>query len=158
MSKKDKRKRPGRAAPAEKPSAEAPRSAPRVKSPDERPPAPWGNFPLAELVILGGIVALAIGVFGGHPTAIGVGVAMAGLGGLEVSAREHFAGYRSHTTLLAGTVFVLTVGSLYYLADQILAVALGVGAVAFVIAFFLARRAFQRASGGLSFRVGGMRG
>jgi uncharacterized integral membrane protein len=113
---------------------------------------------LAELVILGGIVALAIGVIGGHPTAIGVGVALAGLGGLEIAVREHFAGYRSHTSLLAGAVFVLTVGLLFYVAGQILAVALGAGAVAFAIAFYLARRAFQRASGGLSFRVGGMRG
>ncbi|MGN6587556.1 MAG: hypothetical protein ACTHKT_08820, partial [Solirubrobacterales bacterium] len=64
-------------------------------------------MPLAELVILAGIVALAIGVFGGHPTAIGAGVALAGLGGLEVAIREHFAGYRSHTTLLAGAAFVL---------------------------------------------------
>lgn len=83
---------------------------------------------------------------------------LAGLGGLEVSAREHFAGYRSHTTLLAGTVFVLTVGCLFYLADLILAVCLGIGAAAFLLAFYLLRRAFQRASGGLSFRVGGLRG
>jgi hypothetical protein len=158
LSKKRKGKRPRRAAAAEKPPAEGAKPAPRVGTPDDRPPAPWGNFPLAELVILGGIVSLAIGVIGGHPTAIGVGVALAGLGGLEVAAREHFAGYRSHTTLLAGTVFVFTVGGLFYLAGQILAVALGAGAVAFLISFYLARRAFQRASGGLSFRVGGMRG
>lgn len=126
--------------------------------PDERPPAPWGSVPLAELVILGGIVSLIIGLVGQHPTAIGIGVALAGLGGLEVAIREHFAGYRSHTTMLAGAVFVVTVGALFYLADQILAVALGAGAVTFAITFFLARRAFQRASGGLSFRVGGMRG
>jgi lysylphosphatidylglycerol synthetase-like protein (DUF2156 family) len=125
---------------------------------DERPPAPWGNFPLAELVIFGGIVSLLIGVIGGDPTMIGVGVALAGLGGLEVAIREHFAGYRSHTTLLAGAVFVLTTGGVFYLADQILAVALAIGAVAFAVVFFLARRAFQRASGGLSFRIGGMRG
>jgi hypothetical protein len=130
----------------------------RVGSADERPPAPWGNAPLAELVILAGIVALAIGVIGGHPTAIGIGVALAGLGGLEVAIREHFAGYRSHTTMLAGTAFVLVTGLVYYAADQILAVALAIGAVAFAIVFYLARRAFQRASGGLSYRVGGMRG
>jgi hypothetical protein len=159
LSKKRKGKRKSRPTTAEKPVATAPKpAATRVAKPDDRPPAPWGNFPLAELVILGGIVSLAIGVIGGHPTAIGVGVALAGLGGLEVAAREHFAGYRSHTTLLAGAVFVLTVGTLFYLANQVLAVALGVGAVAFAIAFYLARRAFQRASGGLSFRVGGMRG
>jgi lysylphosphatidylglycerol synthetase-like protein (DUF2156 family) len=134
------------------------RPAKRVGSADERPPAPWGNAPLAELVILAGIVALAIGVFSGNPTAIGIGVALAGLGGLEVAIREHFAGYRSHTTLLAGAAFVLTTGLVFYAADQILAVALAIGAVAFAIVFYLARRAFQRASGGLSFRVGGMRG
>jgi lysylphosphatidylglycerol synthetase-like protein (DUF2156 family) len=157
LSKKRKGKRPRRPAAAEEPAVRASKPAPRV-SPDDRPPAPWGKFPLAELTILAGIVSLAIGVIGGHTTAIGLGVALAGLGGMEVAIREHFAGYRSHTTLLAGTVFVFTVGGLYYVADQILAVALAVGAVAFAIAFYLARRAFQRASGGLSFRVGGMRG
>jgi hypothetical protein len=137
---------------------DTPRPAKRVSAPDDRPPAPWGNVPLAELVILAGIVALAIGVIGGHPTAIGVGVALAGLGGLEVAVREHFAGYRSHTTLLAGAAFVLVTGIVFYAADQILAVALGCGAVAFALTFFFSRRAFQRASGGLSYRIGGMRG
>ncbi|HET7122115.1 MAG TPA: hypothetical protein VFI17_12805 [Solirubrobacterales bacterium] len=109
-------------------------------------------------MILAGIVSLAIGVIGSHPTAIGVGVALASLGGLEVSIREHFAGYRSHTTLLAGAAFVLTTGLVFYVGQTILAVALGCGAAVFAVVFFLARRAFQRASGGLSFRVGGMRG
>ncbi len=164
MSKKSKRKRPRRAAPPEQsatpaqPAATGTTPKPRTPGRDERPPAPWGNFPLAELVILAGIIALVIGVINGDPTTIGVGVVLAGLGGLEVAVREHFAGYRSHTTLLAGAVFVVTTGAVFYLADQILAVALAIGAVAFAIVFYLARRAFQRASGGLSFRVGGMRG
>jgi hypothetical protein len=139
-------------------SAKSKPKAKRVGALDERPPAPWGNLPLAELSVLAGIVCLVVGVVSTNPKLIGVGVVLAGLGGLEVSAREHFAGYRSHTTLLAGTVFVLTVGCLFYLANLILAVCLGIGAVAFLTAFFLLRRAFQRASGGLSFRVGGMRG
>lgn len=134
------------------------RPAKRVASPDERPPAPWGSVPLAELVILAGIVSLAIGAFGGKPTAIALGVALAGLGGMEVAIREHLAGYRSHTTLLAGTAFVLVTGLLFYAAHQILAVALAAGALAFAIVFYLARRAFQKASGGLSFRAGGLRG
>jgi hypothetical protein len=121
---------------------------------EERPPAPWGSFPLAELTVLAGIVMLVIGIFGGRPTAIGVGVVLAGLGGLEVAVREHFAGYRSHTTLLAGTLFVLVVGALFYFAGLILAICLGVGAAAFAAAFFALRRVFQRASGGLSFRIG----
>jgi lysylphosphatidylglycerol synthetase-like protein (DUF2156 family) len=113
---------------------------------------------LAELVILAGIVSLAIGAIGGHPTAIGVGVALAGLGGLEVAIREHFAGYRSHTTLLAGAAFVLVTGLVFYAANQILAVALAIGVLAFAITFYLARRAFQRASGGLSYKITGSRG
>jgi uncharacterized integral membrane protein len=132
--------------------------AKRVAAPDERPPAPWGSAPLAELVILAGIVSLAIGIFSASPTAIGIGVALAGLGGLEVSIREHFAGYRSHTTLLAGAAFVLTTGLVFYAADQILVVALAIGAVAFLVVFYFARRAFQRASGGLTYKIGGLRG
>ena len=83
---------------------------------------------------------------------------LAGLGGMEVAVREHLAGYRSHTTLLAGTVFVLVVGVLFYLAGQILAICLAVGAVAFVATFLALRRAFQRASGGLTFKVGRLGG
>lgn len=169
MSSSSKKKRGGRrprkGPPPAKPAraasaAPAPRAAkaPRAPSADERPPAPWGKFPLAELAILAGIVCLAIGIFGGYETLIGVGVALAGLGGMEVAIREHFAGYRSHTTLLAGFVFVVVVGLLFYAFKQVLAVALPIGAACFLVAFLLARRAFQRASGGLSYRVGGLRG
>jgi lysylphosphatidylglycerol synthetase-like protein (DUF2156 family) len=130
----------------------------RVSHPDERPDAPWGKAPLAELAILAGIICLAIGIFGSHETMIGVGVGLAAVGGMEVAIREHLAGYRSHTTLLAGFVFVVVVALLVYAADMLLAYALPIGAVCFAVAFYLARRAFQRASGGLSFRIGGMRG
>jgi lysylphosphatidylglycerol synthetase-like protein (DUF2156 family) len=160
LSKQRKRTRKRQpSSPSAKPAEPAPKQAPRrVSAPDERPAAPWGSFPLAELVILAGIVALIIGVAGQNPTAIGVGVVLAGLGGMEVAIREHFGGYHSHTTLIAGAVFVLTVGLVYYVAHQILAVALAIGAATFALAFYLARRAFQRASGGLNFRIGGMRG
>jgi hypothetical protein len=120
----------------------------------ERPPAPWGTFPLAELAILGGIIALVIGVFSGSPTAIGVGIVLAGIGGLEVALREHLAGYRSHTTLLAGAVFVAVVALLFYAAGLILAICLAIGAAAFLLTFVGLRRVFQRASGGLTFRAG----
>jgi hypothetical protein len=107
---------------------------------------------------LAGIVMLVIGIVGQNPTEIGVGVVLAGLGGLEVSLREHLAGYRSHTTLLAGTVFVLITGGLFYIAGLILAVCLACGVLAFLASFFALRRAFRRASGGLSFKAGGLRG
>jgi len=125
---------------------------------DERPPAPWGSFPLAELTILAGLVLLAIGFVGESLTAIAVGAVLGALGGLEVSVREHFAGYRSHTTMLAGVAFVLVTGLLFYGAGTILAAALAGGAAAFVAAVVLLRRAFRKASGGLSFKAGGLRG
>jgi hypothetical protein len=162
LSSSSKKKRGGRRPrkAAAVPTQPAPSAAkpPRAPSADQRPPAPWGKAPLAELAIFAGIVCLAIGIFGGTETLIGVGVALAGLGGMEVAIREHFAGYRSHTTLLAGFVFVVVVGLLFYAFHQVLAVALPIGAVCFALAFFLARRAFQRASGGLSYRIGGLRG
>jgi uncharacterized integral membrane protein len=126
--------------------------------PERRPPAPWGSFPLAELTILAGLILLVVGFFGGGPRVLAVGVVLAGLGGLEVSIREHFAGYRSHTTLLAAGVFVVTISVLGFILRLPPALCLGIGAVAFALAFLGLRRAFQRASGGLSFRVGGLRG
>lgn len=125
----------------------------RRRTEAERPPALWGAFPLAELAVLAGIAMLVVGIVSQTPTALGVGVALGALGGLEVSLREHLAGYRSHTTLLAGAVFVLVVGGLLYLAGLILAICLAVGAAAFLAAFLALRRAFQRASGGLSFKI-----
>ncbi len=101
---------------------------------------------------------LAVGLFSANPVAIAVGVALGCLAGLELSIREHFAGYRSHTTLLAGAGFVFTVGALYYAAHLLLIACLAVGAAVFLACFVALRRAFQRASGGLSYRVGGLRG
>lgn len=148
----------GKDGPARRPARPGERRPKRVASPDERPPAPWGAFPLAELVILAGIVALVVGFLGGTQALIGAGVVLAGLGGLEVAIREHFAGYRSHTTLLAGFPAVVVAVALFYLGNQVIAVCLAAGAVVFAVSFFLARRAFRRASGGLTFRIGNMRG
>ena len=136
-----------------------PRPAKRVDSADERPPAPWGSAPLAELVILAGIVALAIGVFGGQPDRDRhrrrPGRPRAASRWRSASTSPATAPTRRCSPAAA---FVLTTGLVFYAADQILAVALAIGAVVFAIVFYLARRAFQRASGGLSYRVGGMRG
>src|SRR5256714_15132488 len=72
---------------------------------DERPPAPWGKFPLVELVVLAALILLPLSfvVGGARGRVMLTGALVLGsLAGLELSIREHFAGYRSHTALLAG--------------------------------------------------------
>ena len=101
---------------------------------------------------------LVIGFIRQDPLTVGVGLVLGSLAGLELSIREHFAGYRSHSSLLAGTAFVITVAALYYMAGLILLVSLGGGAIVFAAAFLGLRAAFRRASGGLSFKAGGLRG
>src|SRR4051794_20337534 len=64
-----------------------------------KPPAPWGSFPLTELVVFLGIVLLIAGlvVWGDRGrTMLVAGMALGSLGGLEISIREHYAGYKSH--------------------------------------------------------------
>ncbi len=81
------------------------------------------------------------------------GMVLGSLGGLDTALREHLAGYRSHTTLLAGvcTVAVITPLALFLRVPQevVLATALAV----FGFAFYLLRAAFARRTGGLGFRV-----
>jgi hypothetical protein len=104
------------------------------------------------------LVLLGIGFFGGNPVALGVGLALGALAGLELSVREHLAGYRSHTVLLAAAAALPVVAALYYLAGLILLACLLAGAAVFGLAFVMLRRAFRSASGGLSYRIGGLRG
>lgn len=123
----------------------------------ERPQAPWGSFPLSELVVL---LALVIGIAGlivwGDQGRIMLVAAFAlgGLAGLELAVREHFAGYRSHSSLLAactafgaGAVVVIAVPGP---APRVPTVVVAI--VVFAVAFWLFREAFKRRSGGLGFR------
>jgi hypothetical protein len=138
------------------------RSRPRRPGVAYRPPAPWGRFPLTELVVLVGIALAVLGLVVGVESERGrtmlfAGIALGSLAGLETSVRDHFAGYRSHTTLLAGaagaTSMIGTIFALKGIAPGIpLFVPLIVGAVVFAIVFPLLRRVFQRRSGGLSYR------
>jgi hypothetical protein len=134
-------------------------TAPR-RATSERPPAPWGSFPLTELVVL---LALILGVLGfirfnTHSGKVMVVAAMClgSLGGLEVSIREHFAGFRSHTTLLAASAAVATMILISVIAGKtglaVLGVVVAIGVIVFVLAFYGLRQAFIRRSGGLGFR------
>lgn len=74
----------------------------------ERPQAPWHPWPLSEMLILIGGIGAAVGIarLGHGGIANGGPVLFAGLaavvlGTLEITWREHSAGYRSHTLILA---------------------------------------------------------
>jgi hypothetical protein len=67
----------------------------------ERPPSLFGGVPVSEIAIFVGALGAAAGFFGHNSAALIVGLAVCALGVAEFTAREHFSGYRSHTTLLA---------------------------------------------------------
>lgn len=69
-----------------------------------RPEAPWHPWPLSEILILAGAVGAVVAFTGGvagHLALLLVGLAAVAAGTIEVTLREHLAGYRSHATLLA---------------------------------------------------------
>lgn len=150
MASKSKRKAARRRRQAYREQSQQPRPEPRR---DEPPEAPWGSFPLTQITVLAGLVLIVVGFVSGGITPLVVGLLLGSAGGLELSIREHSAGYRSHTTLLAFVVMLVATGLTYFLFGWVLWVCLAIGLTFFGLSFGLLRRAFQRASGGLSFRV-----
>jgi energy-converting hydrogenase Eha subunit A len=67
----------------------------------ERPPGPFGPVPVSEIAIFVGGLATLIGLASGEAPALATGIIVCTLGVVEVTAREHLSGYRSHATLLA---------------------------------------------------------
>jgi hypothetical protein len=113
---------------------------------DERPKAPWHPFPLVELCVLAGIVLLILGLINfdtrqGRSMLL-LGLALGSFGGLDTAAREHFAGYKSHTTVLAGVPAVGLAAILYFVQAPWPAVVAG-AVVAFAIAFRLLWQAYK---------------
>lgn len=161
MAKRRKRRRAPRPSPPVRDAVPPPR-APSIKArPDEAPPAPWAPFPLTELVILLGIVLAAVGWAAAdgqrQATMILGGVGLVSLASAELAWREHFAGYKSHSMLLAGIPTLVTAGlswlvwkeyALY--PRQFVPVA---PLVVFAIALWQFREAFKRRSGGIGFRA-----
>jgi hypothetical protein len=121
----------------------------------ERPTAPWGSFPLSELVIFVGIVLILVGAVQGTDGArfIVSGLVIAGLGGGELALREHMAGYRSHSSLLAGVAaFVVVTAVALGLGPVQFWVLVLLGIAVFAATFYAMRELFKRRSGGLGFR------
>jgi hypothetical protein len=107
-----------------------------------------------EIVILVALVLLITGFFLSSVRGtimIAAGMTLASLAALELTLREHFSGYRSHSTVLAGAVAVLVLG-LGFVFGWPPAIQLAAGIAAFAAGFYLFREAFKRRSGGLGFR------
>ena len=152
---------PGERRVAAPPATAAPKAKPppvpsRRARMDEAPMAPWSPFPLVELCILGGLVLMVVGfIHGGNRGGLFVvcGIALVAVASLELAIREHFAGYRSHSSLLAGAG---AIGTMVLCAAGLglsRIVALGAGAVVFAAAFLALRAAFRRRTGGIAFRA-----
>jgi uncharacterized membrane protein (UPF0136 family) len=112
-----------------------------------RPKAPWHPFPLVELCVLAGIVLLVLGLIS-YDTARGramlvSGMLLGSLGGLDTALREHFSGYRSHTTILAGLVAVALAAALYFARAPWPAVVAGAG-VGFGVGAWLLLRTYRQ--------------
>jgi hypothetical protein len=152
---------------AERPRPAEPRepahSPPRQQRPVRRkarladaPQAPWHPVPLVELSIFAGLILVIVGIATdpGEPraTLLFGGLALISLASLELSIREHFAGYRSHTALLSASAAVAVVVPLYFTKlpqEALLVVALVVG----IVAFRALRSIFERRAEGMSWRA-----
>lgn len=122
---------------------------------DEAPRPPWHPVPLTELCILVGMIVLAAAFLGGGPTAllVGFGLVLVVAATGELALREHLAGYRSHSALVAGLAAIAVAAPLAALVRPPKAVVLGVAAVVFLVALQVMRDLFRRRSGGASWRA-----
>jgi hypothetical protein len=100
-----------------------------------------------ELCVLVGIVLIVLGLVE-HDSPHGramllAGLALGSLGGLDTAAREHFAGFKSHTLVLAGVPTVVLAGVLYFLRAPWIAVLIG-AALTLAVCARLLWRAYRR--------------
>ncbi|PTL56562.1 hypothetical protein C7Y72_16570 [Paraconexibacter algicola] len=124
----------------------------RKARPTEAPDALWHPLPVTETLIFLGLVGVLYGFFTQTPPALFVGIGLVSVAAVELAIREHFAGYRSHSSLLAALAGVLVALPLYFTSlpgEALLVVAALVGAGAFQVL----RTAFARQAGGLTFRA-----
>ena len=160
---KRSRKRLGDLRPAPRPAAGSVGGVPvhartldRRARRDEAPKAPWAPFPLVELCVLLGMVLILGGfLFGGDHAGLllALGFSLVSVAGIELAVREHLAGLRSLSVLLAGCVAVVLVLPLFFLTRLPQEVLLIVGFVLFVAATQGLRGLFARKTGGLGFRA-----
>jgi hypothetical protein len=146
MSRHRRKRRPTASA-ATRPRPAPPAATVRRTGRPDRPRAPWHPFPLVELCVFVGIVLLVLGGLnastdGGRLMLVS-GMALGSLGGLDTALREHWAGYRSHTTVLAAGPAVIVAALLYFADAPWIVLVLGAGAAG-AAAWAALRRVYRR--------------
>ncbi len=141
-------------------TAGEPVAEPRKPDPTaKRPPPPWGSLPLTEIAVLVTLICGTAGIIVRGTVGwvmIAGAIALGLLAGLELVWREHFAGYRSHTTLLAALLAMALYTALIFLVPgnegASLVVKMGASIAVFAGTFYYLRASFKRRSGGVGFR------
>jgi hypothetical protein len=118
-----------------------------IERADERPKPPWHPVPLVELCVFVGLVLLVLGALDLQSDRgkllLVLGMGLGSLGGLDTALREHLAGYRSHTTVIAALPAVTAAAAAYFArVPWIVVVVAAVGVFAAV--FWWMRRIFMR--------------
>lgn len=119
---------------------------------EEAPRPPWGTFPLGELATFLGLVLAAVGFFTQTIPLLVGGIVLVAVFAVELSTREHFNGYKSHTSLLAAMI-ALVPGIAVLLAGVPRVAGLVVMVVVGAAAWVLLRKQFKARTGGLGFRA-----
>ena len=112
----------------------------------ERPPGPFGGMPVSEIAIFLGGIGTVVGFVSSAAPALIAGLVVMALGVFEVTAREHFSGFRSHSSLLAAfpAAIVATVVAILAQPRQRAVVLLAFLPV-YGVVFWLLRKRFLRA-------------
>lgn len=133
--------------------------APSVKAPrGEAPPPIWAPLPITEGLILVGLIVAVVGLVTQGTGLVLAGFAMIIISSLELAVREHLAGYRSHSTLIASvTALAISAGIGFGLNAADVGLPqwplLFVAILIFAGMFRMLRERFRARSGGLSYRV-----
>ncbi|MEY2441572.1 MAG: hypothetical protein QOJ46_998 [bacterium] len=75
-----------------------------------RPKPIWAPFPLTEIGIAAGIIIFGSGLESNNATTLSIGALVLAVVVGELCLREHFAGFRSHTLLLAALTVAVAHG------------------------------------------------
>lgn len=124
----------------------------------EAPLPIWAPLPITEGLILVGLLMAVAGLVAQSTGLLLGGLALVIISSLELAVREHLAGYKSHSSLIAGvSALVVGVGSSVLLNVTDVGLPqwplLLVAALVFAAMFRAMRRVFRTRSGGLAFRI-----